>query len=144
MKKLNLFLVLLAVSSLAFAQSKLAMNEVPKAVVQSHLSQNSYGSTHTNWSTDSNDIFKVKYLDEGNLWESQFRANGSWVRTFRVISYDEVMAKIQSQVTSSYPSAQVESSRIELNNEGKFCIVELNEAKQCRTLYFTTSSLFYK
>lgn len=136
--------MLLAVSPLAFAQSMLAMNEVPKVVFQSHLAQNYDGMTDTLWSKDNNDVYKVTYDDEGSVWESQFQANGSWVRTFSIIGYDKVLPDIQERVKLLYPTARVESSRIELNYEGKFYVVELVDEKQTTTLYFTTSSQFYK
>jgi hypothetical protein len=144
MKKLNLFIVLLAAAPLAFAQSMLAMNEVPKVVFQSHLAQNYDGITDTIWSKDLNEVYTVTYEDEGNFWESQFHANGSWVRTFSTIGYEKVLPDIRDRVTFLYPNARVESSRIELNYEGKFYVVELVEGKQSTTLYFTTDSRFYK
>jgi len=144
MKKLNLLILLLAASPLAFAQTKLTQNQVPKAVHQSYLSQNAEGKKNPSWSKDKNGVYKVTFKDECKLWESQYKANGSWVKTYTTIGYNEVLPNIKSQVTKLYPDAKVKSSRIELNNEGKFYIVELTDKKQVKSIWFTPSGKLYK
>lgn len=149
MKKYFLFVLFNIAVAVVFAQQnpvakKINKSQVPAAVVQSYLSQNSNGTNDTIWEQDFIAVYKVKYVDENRVYESQFSNDGKWIRTFTVISTDELPLLVVNQIRTSYQGYEITKSMIELSNNGKLYAVDLQRGKSTVTEYFLMNGKAFK
>lgn len=149
MKKYFLFVMCNIAVVVVFAQQnpvskKINKSQVPGVVVQSYLSQNSNGVNDTIWEQDFITIYKVKYVDENRVYESQYSNDGKWIRTYTVISTDELPLLVVNQIRTSYQGYEIIKSMIELSNNGKLYAVDLQRGKSTVTEYFLMNGKAYK
>lgn len=144
MKKFITIIGLSLFTIAGFAQNNISKNDVPKAVVNSYLSQNSKGTTDTIWSTETITVYKVHYLDNGQIYEASYFADGRWNKTFTEIEVSTLPAAVVKQVNLIYPNHKIVKACYELNNDGVFYATDLVQGKDMMTVYFTTSGKFVK
>jgi hypothetical protein len=149
MKNYILLLITGFISTGVFAQQapqtgKVSRSEVPQAVVEAYLSQNSMGKNDTLWEKDYITIYKVKYLDENRVYESQYSSDGKWIKTYTIIAVDELPVLVMNQVRTSYPEFTVNKAMIELSSNGKLYAVELQRGKRMVTEYFLMNGKAFK
>jgi hypothetical protein len=124
--------------------NKIKQSEVPAEVVSAYLSQNSNGKKDTIWEKDYITIYKVKYLDENRIYESQYSSDGKWIKTYTIIEADELPVLVMNQVKTSYPEFAISRVMIELSNNGKLYAVELQKNKRIVTEYFLMNGRAFK
>lgn len=149
MKNYVLFVIVGFISTGIWAQqtpqaNKVSRTEVPLAVVEAYLSQNSGGKNDTIWERDYITIYKVKYVDENRTYESQYSSDGKWIKTFTIIGLDELPLLVMNQVRTSYPEFTVSKAMIELSSNGKLYAVELLKGKRLVTEYFLMNGKAFK
>jgi hypothetical protein len=143
MKKL-LTLTLILTSVAVWAQTPLKSNEVPAAVLKNYYLQNSKGAKDSVWIKEQVTIYKVNYIDEGQRYEAQYFANGDWIKTYTEIKQTDLPVGVTNQMMTMYPGYSISKSFIELNNDGKFYVLDLVRGKDAISIYFSMSGKFVK
>lgn len=144
MKKYISFIALSLLTFAGFAQKSLSRSDVPKAVMNSYLSQNSSGATDSVWGKEEISIYKVYYNDNGQHYEANYFADGRWIKTFTELESAAIPVNVVNQVKSIYPNHKIAKAYIELNNDGKFYATDIVNGNDKMTIYFTMSGKFVK
>ena len=144
MKKHFTVIFLLVITFSGFAQNTISKSDVPKAVINSYISQNSKGVTDSVWSKEVISIYKVKYNDNGQSYEANYFADGRWIKTYTEIELSALPMNIIKQVGIIYPNHKIVKAFIELNNDGKFYATDLIQGNDKMTIYFTMGGKFVK
>lgn len=144
MKKYLAFVTLLFLSFAGFAQNTLSKNDVPKAVINSYLSQNSNGAKDSMWSKEEITVYKVHYNDNGQRYEANYFSDGRWIKTYTEIEISALPQNLINQVNAIYPNHKILKAYIELNNDGKFYATDLVQGSDKMTIYFTMAGKFVK
>lgn len=134
---------LAAAGTAASAQTPVKKSEVPPPVIKAYLSQNSQGSNDTIWEKEVISIYKVKFVDAGKTYISEFYSDGSWIKTYTVISADELPMLAMNHIKAEYPAYAIQRCLIELNNNGKLYVVEMSQGKgTIREQFYMSGKLF--
>ncbi len=144
MKKYFTILTFSLFTFAGFAQNNISRNDVPKAVLNSYISQNSKGTTDSLWSKEVISIYKVYYVDNGQHYEANYFADGRWIKTYTEIELSALPANVVKQANAIYPSHKIVKAYIELNNDGKFYATDLAKGNDKMTIYFTMGGKFVK
>jgi uncharacterized protein YkuJ len=128
MKKLLTILFALSATA-AFAQVKINKNEVPEPVLKAYINQNYNGDKDTTWEKEVIHIYKVKYVENNRVYESQYSADGQWIKTHTIITQDEIPMLAMNHIRTTYPEYSIKQASIVLNNNGKLYVVELQKGK---------------
>jgi hypothetical protein len=140
MKKILFSAILSVLGYAAMAQAgtnqPLKKSAVPEPVIKSYLSQNSGGATDTIWEKETITIYKVKYIDNNRTYESQFSADGKWIKTFTIIDANELPVLVVNQLKTTYPEYGISKAMIELSSNGKLYAVEITKGKNTLIEYF--------
>ena len=147
MKKLFSILLILTAGYGVQAQNlnvKVKINQVPEEVRKAYLSQNSNGINDTIWEKEFITIYKVKYKDEGLIYEAQYTNTGQWIKTFTRIGIDQLPLLVVNQLKAIYPDFSISDASIELSEKGKVYAVVLRRGKSEITEYFTMEGKLYR
>lgn len=144
MKQVFFTLSFLFITCAAFAQTPVAKKDVPAEVIKSYLSQNSKGAHDSVWTIETVATYKVHYNDGGKHYESQYFADGRWIKTFTELNQADLMPAIILKANELYPGNTIKKSYVELNNDGKFYVLDIVKDKQEMTIYFYTNGKFAK
>jgi hypothetical protein len=145
MKKLQLLvLALIGTTATALAQIPVKTNEVPPAVLKTYYSQNSRGAKDSLWVREIITVYKVSYIDDGTRYEAQYFENGDWIKTFNEVPMEHVPMTVINQLSTLYPGYKVVKTFNELNNDGKFYVLDIEKGKDKMSIYFTPSGKFFK
>ena len=140
MKKILFSTILFVLGFAAIAQTKTSQpikkSTVPEPVIKSYISQNSSGANDTLWEKETITIFKVKYIDNNRTYESQFSADGKWIRTFTIIDVNKLPVLVVNQLKTTYPEYGITKAMIELSSNGKLYAVEITKGQNILTEYF--------
>jgi len=141
----NLFaLITLFYAATGMAQTTIKSNDVPPAVLKNYYLQNSKGVKDSVWIKEMVTIYKVNYMDEGQRYEAQYFANGDWIKTYTEIKQTDLPMGVTNQMMNYYPGYSIAKAFIELNNDGKFYVLDLVRGKDSISIYFTMSGKFVK
>lgn len=144
MNKIILTVILSAVSTVLFAQIKVKKSEVPDAVVKAYLNQNSNGSKDTFWEKEVISIYKVKFMEDNRLYESQYSSDGHWIKTYTTITQDELPMLAMNHIRATYPEFSIKQCTIVLNNNGKLYMVDLQKGNNVITEQFLMSGKVFR
>lgn len=137
-------LITLFYAATGMAQTTIKSGDVPPAVLKNYYLQNSRGAKDSVWIKEQVTIYKVNYMDEGQRYEAQYFANGDWIKTYTEIKQMDLPMGVTNQMMTMYPGYTISKSYIELNNDGKFYVLDLVRGKDSITIFFTMSSKFVK
>ena len=147
MKKILFSTILSVLGFAAIAQTNnsqpIKKSAVPEPVIKSYLSQNSLGTKDTVWEKETITIFKVKYIDNNRTYESQYSADGKWIRTFTIIDANELPVLVVTQLKTTYPEYGITKAMIELSSNGKLYAVEITKAQNILIEYFLMNGRSY-
>ena len=147
MKKILFSTILSVLGFAAIAQTNnsqpIKKSAVPEPVIKSYLSQNSLGTKDTVWEKETITIFKVKYIDNNRTYESQYSADGKWIRTFTIIDANELPVLVVTQLKTTYPEYGITKAMSELSSNGKLYAVEITKAQNILIEYFLMNGRSY-
>lgn len=144
MNKILLTLILSAASTALFAQIKVKKSEVPDAVVKAYLTQNSNGTKDTLWEKEVISIYKVKFMEDNRVYESQYSSDGQWIKTYTTITQDELPMLAMNHLRTTYPEFSIKQCTIVLNNNGKLYMVDLQKGNNVITEQFLMSGKVFR
>ena len=147
MKKIFFSTILSVLGFVAIAQTNTSLpikkSAVPEPVIKSYLSQNSLGTKDTLWEKETITIFKVKYIDNNRTFESQYSADGKWIRTITIIDVNELPVLVVNQLKTTYPEFGITKAMIELSSNGKLYAVEITKGQNILMEYFLMNGKSY-
>lgn len=136
---------LFACAATVSAQTPVKTNEVPPAVLKTYYSQNSKGAKDSLWVKEIITVYKVTYIEDGTRYEAQYFSNGDWIKTWNEIPMDNVPTTVINQLGTLYPGYKATKAYNELNNDGKFYVIDIERGgKDNMSIYFTPSGKFFK
>ncbi len=147
MKKIILSTIVTLFGVAAMAQSNtqpIKKSAVPEQVIKSYLSQNSAGAIDSIWEKETVFIYKVKYVDNNRNYESQYSADGKWIRTYTIIEANELPLLVVNQLQTMYPEYTITKATIELSGNGKLYAVNITKGKDTLTEYFLMNGKSFK
>ena len=142
MKKLNLFLFTMLISTVLFAQ-KLAVNDVP-AQAMNDFKNRFPAAEKTIW--EKNDvILKVNFLNDGNKIEVAYQ-NNNWQETKWGIATEYAPKKIKDYTLQYYPAYKIKELFFVDKSSGErvYEVVIAKKKKDSMTLIFDSSSSFLR
>lgn len=131
MKKLFLIALFSLGTHITYAQqnNRVSANQVPEAVKKAYLSQNSQGKNDTLWQTETVTIYKIKHYEENREYIWEYNADGNWLRTYTIIDMVELPLLVANQIQTMYPEYVITGAMIELSNNGKLYVVQLQRGQ---------------
>lgn len=96
------------------------------------------------WEKQEIVIYKANYTDNGVEYVADFTADGRWLKTYNQIKEIDLPANIMNQLITTYKSFKILRVGIELNAEGKFYLLNLENGKEKMDMYFTMSGKLVK
>ncbi len=142
MKKINLFLVTMLISTVLFAQ-KLAVNDVPVQVTND-LKNRFPAAEKAIWEKD-NAVIKVAFINDGSKMEIAYQ-NNNWQYTKWIFAIDYAPQKIKDYVTQNYAAYKIKELGF-LDKSGGERIYEViitKKKKNNMTLIFDSSNNFLR
>ncbi|HLP32021.1 MAG TPA: hypothetical protein VK202_01035, partial [Bacteroidia bacterium] len=101
---------------------------VPETVKKS-FEMNYSAVKQANWEKQEIIVYKATYVENGITYETFYTSEGQWLRTYNAIKETDLPVQITNQVTSIYKTFQIAKTGMELNNEGKFYLIHLENGK---------------
>jgi|ERR1043165_481415 hypothetical protein len=106
MKKLILFLAMLAISGSGFSQH-LTIDKVPPAAANAFKLKFPNGS-QPGWAKLSSDTFEVQFFNGKKRQGAWFNAAGNWLQTQNEIGFGQLPAKVQNAFGKQFEDFQVQ------------------------------------
>ncbi len=142
MKKINLFLITMLISTVLFAQ-KLAEKDVA-VQVKNDLKNRFPAAEKAIWEKD-NSIIKVAFINDGSKIEVAYQ-NNIWQQTKWIMDTKYVPQKIKDYIAQHHAKYKIkELSFVDKNNRERLYEVKIAKKKKDKmTLIFNTSNAFLR
>jgi hypothetical protein len=137
-------IITLAAMGLLFTAWDAQAQTTPPDQVKKSFEMNYSTIKNPNWEKQEIVVYKATYMDNGVAYETYYTSEGQWLRTYNAIRETELPVQITNQLTTIYKAFQIARTGMELNNEGKFYLVQLENGKDRMTLYFNMSGKLVK
>lgn len=141
MKKIT---TLMAMGLLLITWKANAQTVVIPETVKKSFEMNYSAVKQANWEKQEIIVYKATYVENGISYETFYTSEGQWLRTYNAIKETDLPVQITNQVTTIYKTFQIAKTGMELNNEGKFYLILLENGKDRMTLYFNMSGKLVK
>ncbi|MFZ4414780.1 MAG: hypothetical protein ACOYOV_16970 [Bacteroidales bacterium] len=142
MKKINLFLLTMLISTVIFAQ-KLNVSDVA-AQVTTDFKNRFPAAEKAIWSKD-NALVKVNFINDGNSMELAYQ-NNNWLQTKWIIANEFAPQKIKEYTTQFYLGYKIKEIGFLDKNSGEriYEVVIIKKKKPNLTLIFDTGNTFLR
>lgn len=142
MKKINLLLITMLISTVLFAQ-KIAITEVP-AQVTSDFKNRFPAADKVVWEKD-NTLLKANFINEGSKMEIAYQ-NNAWQLTKWAIAIEFAPQKIKDYIIQNYSAYKIkEFNFLDKNSsERLYEVVIMKKKKPNITLIFDSTAIFLR
>ena len=142
MKKINLLLITMLISTILFAQ-KLAINDVPAQVIN-ELKTRFPAAEKAIWEKD-NTIIKVSFINDGNKMEVAYQSN-NWQQTKWIFDTEYTSQKIKDYNTQFYTGYKIKELAFLDKSSGEriYEVVITKKKKDNLILIFDASGTFLR
>jgi hypothetical protein len=141
MKKLSLFIAIILLGSVSFAQ-KIDKSQVPPAV-KSMLYTKVQDTVGTTWEK-TGEIYTASFTKGELLANVDIKQGGEWVKTAWILPYKYVPQKIKDNVVANYAGYKVLKSSIEYRTDGDYYVIKSKKKKDVKSLLYNLKGEFVK
>lgn len=118
------------------SNQKITKSQLPKAVWQAYLSQNSGGQLDTVWQKEFVPIYKVNFTSGNKKLTASYTHDGNWINTLEKIELADLPVSVINQVSTKYAGFEITNCQIELSNNGKLYAITLTKADKTVVDYY--------
>lgn len=141
MKKLSLYLLIMAIGLVAYSQ-KIDKSQVPEAVKKMYEVKTNDTITPA-W--EKNGEIYIANFNKGELKAHvEINSKAEWQKTVWVMPYQYVPQKIKDNVATSYMGFKVVKASIQYRTDGDYYVIEAKKKKVIQTIFYNLKSEFVK
>jgi len=141
MKKLSLFIAIILLGSVSFAQ-KIDKSQVPPAV-KSMLYTKVQDTTGPTWEK-AGEMYTASFTKGELLATVDIKQSGEWIKTVWTMPYKYVPQKIKDNVAANYAGYKVVKSSVEYRTDGDYYVIQSKKKKDVKSLLYNLKGEFVK